>query len=131
MGVDYQQVLDDLKERRESIDVAIQAIEALVTSGLDEPVFDPRVRGRHHRSRERHNSRGRDTIANLAYRVVSQHGNPMKVGDISRVLEDMGRFRDARRATSNYATVYGCLSNDRRFIRVGEAEFDLRERAAR
>lgn len=127
MTVDYNQIILDLKGKRESIDTAIQAIEALIAGGLDDTEMGLASRKRH-RTRGHHDAERQDTVANLAYAVIEHNGHPMKVADISRVLEDMGRFRGARRTTSNYATVYGCLSNDRRFVRVGEAEFDLRER---
>lgn len=66
------------------------------------------------------------TIADMSYAVVAKNGGPMKVADITRALEELGKLKpDSDGARGNYGSVYGTLKRDRRFRRAGTGSFGI------
>ncbi len=70
------------------------------------------------------------TVADMAYEILSRHEGPMKVADLTKILEGLGKFAGTAENVRTYATVYGSLSRDSRFTRTDQGEFDLSERRA-
>lgn len=68
------------------------------------------------------------TIAEMAARYASERGGTVKIADVTKWLEHVGKLTHGgggESARGNYGTVYGTLSRDRRFKKVGEGEFAL------
>ena len=134
MSIDYAAVLVDLEERRAKLTAAIDAIREIrastpasitihaATATATAEAQKPKV---HATKKPRGN-----TVGSIAHELIRAHGGPMKVADIVKSLQGMGKFKtvDPR---SNYGTVFGTLNDDHeRFAKTGEGEFEIRERAA-
>lgn len=125
MSVDYSAVLADLRAKRDKLTAAIEAIEELQGEAPRATVVTPRAA---HIAPSRKQRSG--TVASIAHELIRTHGGPMKVSDIVRALQGMGKFKtiDAR---SNYGTVFGTLNDDHaRFVKAGEGMFEIRERSS-
>jgi hypothetical protein len=123
MAIDYAAVLADLKKRREKLNAAIQAIEDIIGTGAVTPAID----GSPTLQPTRSTALRSGTVASLSHDVIAKSGGPMKVADVARALEDMGKF--VKRGRVNYGTVYRTLMDSTRFTKVGEGEFDIVDRA--
>ena len=50
----------------------------------------------------------------------------MKVADIARALEEVGKLKpNPESPRANYGTVYGTIRGDKRFVKTGTGEFGL------
>lgn len=123
MSIDYASVLADLEERRDKLNAAIDAIREIM--GAPAPGTSTRSKAQTQSRAAKKPRTG--TVATIAYEYIRNHGGPMKVADVVKMLSAVGKFKspDAR---SNYGTVYGTLNADDRFVRVGEGQFEIRER---
>ena len=66
------------------------------------------------------------TIAEMAEAIIKKHGRPMKVADLTRALEEIGKLsRSAESTRANYGTVYGTIRNHPSFVKTGTGEFGL------
>ena len=129
MSVDYTEVLQDLRSRRDKLIVAISAIEEIMGASADKPAarVAAAIHGPSIASVLRAQLPRPGTVGSMAYELVKEHGAPMKVVDIVRALEEKGKFKAA--AKGNYGTVFGSLKADARFVKIGSAEYDLHERS--
>lgn len=127
MAIDYSAVLADLDERIAKLVVARDAIREIAGEAKR-----PSASGQHPAGRGRVSTKKprTGTVGALAFEIVRQHGGPMKVADIVKMLQAMGKSFKTINPRSNYGTVYGTLAADVRFVRVGEGAFDIRERTA-
>jgi hypothetical protein len=66
------------------------------------------------------------TIADMAMAVISKRGEPMKVAEITRALESLGKMKpEDEGGRGNYGSVYGTLKRDRRFRLLDAGRFGL------
>lgn len=66
------------------------------------------------------------TIADMASGVIRKRGEPMKVADITRALESLGKLKpEDEGGRGNYGSVYGTLKRDRRFRLLEAGKFGL------
>ena len=72
------------------------------------------------------------TIADMAYAILQRHDKPMKVAELTKVLENMGKLDRSKDASGrgNYGTVYGTITRDARFVKTAQGEFGLSEAQA-
>ena len=68
------------------------------------------------------------SVAQMSYEVIRRNGGPMKVREIATSLHDAGKFPHTE-PRMQYATVFGILRRDSRFVKVGDGLFEIRERA--
>ena len=72
------------------------------------------------------------TIAEMAADLIERHGGPMKVAEITRQLERVGKFQHGggdNSARGNYGTVYGTLKRHKLFELTSQGEFGLTQSA--
>jgi hypothetical protein len=67
-----------------------------------------------------------ETIADVAFSVMSRQGEPMKIGDLVTELQKLGKLKGGGASgRGDYGTLYRTLNRDRRFVRSDKGEFSL------
>ena len=61
----------------------------------------------------------------MAQALMEREGRPLKVAEIVRALEDMGKMSRDAGPRANYGSVYGILKQSARFRKTGEGAFGL------
>lgn len=69
------------------------------------------------------------TIAEMSRDLIERNQGPMKVADLTRALEALGKMTPTN-GRGNYGTVYGTLKRSPGFVQTGTGEFELAERVA-
>lgn len=69
------------------------------------------------------------SVATMAAAALRRAGKPMKVREIVTALQEAGKFSQTDSRT-HYATVFGILRRDKRFVKLDEGLFGLTERDA-
>lgn len=68
------------------------------------------------------------SVSEMAYAAIQKHGSPMQVADVTKALIAAQKF-DGNDYRQHYATTYGILTKDKKFVKVAPGQFEIRERA--